>query len=68
VHSLAFLCIGCSELRLVAQIEFPEGSKHPQAGEVFGDSLFVKELRLFGTVSAPVHLAVSPSAPRLEMI
>lgn len=39
---LAFLCIGCSELRLVAQIEFPEGTKHPQAGEVSGDSLKTK--------------------------
>jgi hypothetical protein len=40
----AFLCSGCSQLRLVAQINFPEGEKLPQAGETSGlqDSLKTK--------------------------
>jgi hypothetical protein len=41
----AFLCSGCSELRLVAQIEFPEGAKQPQTGGVYGfpDSIKTKK-------------------------
>lgn len=40
----ALVCSGCSQLRLVAQIEFPAGAKPPQAGEAPGlqDSLKTK--------------------------
>lgn len=40
----AFLCSGCSQLGLVAQIEFPEGAKQPQVGHSSGlqDSLKTK--------------------------
>lgn len=40
----AFLCSGCSQLRLAAQIEFPAGAKPPQTGEaaVLQDSLETK--------------------------